>query len=73
MAIIAFCGAIESIEDITKMENPEKINSSHLDQDFAGGLFPPVLPPTRLFTAPQKTCHMSHETWMLARRSFFPF
>ena len=23
MAIIAFCGAIESIEDITKMENPE--------------------------------------------------
>jgi len=51
MASIAFCGAIESIEDITKMENPEKNN-------LCGWVVSPGFAPNTPFYSPPK--NMSH-------------
>lgn len=62
MAIIAFCGAIESIEDITKIENPEKNRFFASWPAFCGGLFPGLAPNTHLLYPPKKhvTCPMKH-------------
>ena len=54
MASIAFCGAIESIEDITKMENPEKNN-------LCGWVVSPGFAPNTPFYSPPK--NMSHVPW----------